>query len=230
MNLSLRTIFFVGSFLNMFFFHSSQPIASLLTAVALQVQDMINKIDDGSATLDFKVFNKLVFFEDFVQLFLSPGLLLCHQGEDKGDGHRDTLQGIFPSIFTRLPFFSIQNKNTERSLECWNEWFSRTHSGCSARTTKDVFQQMRWSLCSSICQERWPAFNANFVCWSGWSGWWWTISRRPAANFLMRIQQWLTDNLRWPTRRLMRWLRRLTKTGMAKSVSLNSGEFTIYIL
>ena len=80
---------------------------------------------------------------------------------------------VFSPLFLLLsPFFSIQNKNTERSLECWNEWFGRTHSGCSARTTKDVFQQMRWSLCSSICQERWPAFNANFVCWSGWSWWW----------------------------------------------------------
>ena len=56
----------------------------------------------------------------------------------------------------------------------------RTHFECSARMTKDAFQPMRWSLCSSICPERWSSDAKDQIAhkqfcvlvWVGWVGGW----------------------------------------------------------
>ena len=117
--------------------------------------------------------------------------------------------------------------------------YVRTHSGCSAKMTKDAFQPMRWSLCWSIYQERWD-FNANqfFAGKVGISNQrvlcvvWVADNSQASCSQCSNENITVTVNLysRWPTRRLMKWLRLLTRMGMEKLAFPNSGEFTFYTL
>ena len=95
--------------------------------------------------------------------FPSPGLLLRHQGEDKGDGHRDTFQGSHYFSFSfQYRKMWLENDvppktNRDLNLNVWNgcqdtfRVFSKDDEGCiPADEMKFVLKHLPGKVCGIV--------------------------------------------------------------------------------